>query len=582
MTKDVVDALNEEGDSVRASVVPVVSQSEIEPSVSANTENHLEKEAHDFGVEYLTKSVDNINKKILHFISEEVARQYKMIPFSFDGETYKIAMMHPQDIEALNVLRFLAQKDKVGIQVHLISEDIFSTMMGQYVGTEKALSEAVLSLKTIYDDNKETKKDEDVKQLKSQTEWGVLQDAPIAKLVQVVIKHGVDGRASDIHIEPVGENYRVRFRVDGMLHSSLILPIDVGRAVVARIKILSNLKIDEKRKPQDGRFRFDENDQVVDLRISTFPVIDGEKVVMRILDKSRGMDDLSTLGLMGRNFEILTGKIREPFGIILMTGPTGSGKSTSLYAFLSILNKEERNIVTLEDPVEYFLEGINQSQINPEIGYTFANGLRSILRQDPNVIMVGEIRDNETAELAIHAALTGHLVLSTLHTNNALGAIPRLVDMGIEPFLLSSSLQVVAAQRLVRKICAHCKEKEIIPHGIVERVKVELKSVSIEEVKKYKVDPSAEPTFFHGKGCDACHKTGYSGRIAIHEAFEITNRAKEIITEKQGIETEIAKEAAAQGMVTLKQDGLLKVLSGLTTLAEIERVTEGSVMVDEE
>jgi type IV pilus assembly protein PilB len=398
----------------------------------------------------------------------------------------------------------------------------------------------------------------------------------------VIVKHAVDGRASDIHIEPIEESYRVRFRVDGILHASLVLPIEVGRAIVSHIKILSNLKIDEKRKPQDGRFRFEDAGKVIDLRVSTLPVVEGEKVVMRILDKSKGLADLNTLGLMGRNYDILTRKIKEPFGIILMTGPTGSGKSTSLYAFLKILNQEERNIVTLEDPVEYFLEGINQSQIKPEIGYTFAQGLRSILRQDPNVIMVGEIRDMETAELAIHAALTGHLVFSTLHTNTAIGAVPRLVDMGIEPFLLASSLQVVAAQRLVRKICEHCKTEAALPQKVLEGIKAALGSVSQEEGERYGVNLSAPFQFFQGKGCKECDNTGYRGRIAIHEALEVTDKIQAIITEKKGAEVEVEKEALRQGMTTMRQDGLLKALSGITSLAEVERVTEGGIMVDEE
>lgn len=542
-------------------------------------ESRLASKAHDLGVEYLPDALYEIEKQTLLFIAEDIARQYKMISFGMDGDVHKIAMVHPQNIEALNALRFLARKETMNVKIYLVSEDTFAKMVAQYSGAERALDEAIVSLES---NSKNEVDDIAKKEKRAEMKWEVLQDAPIAKLVQVIIKHAVDGRASDIHIEPVDNNYRVRFRVDGMLHASLVLPLEVGRAVVARVKILSNLKIDEKRKPQDGRFRFDENNQVIDLRVSTFPVIEGEKVVMRILDKARGMGDLSTLGLMGRNYEVLTRKIEEPFGIILMTGPTGSGKSTSLYAFLSILNQEERNIVTLEDPVEYFLEGINQSQVKPEIGYTFASGLRSILRQDPNVIMVGEIRDSETAELAIHAALTGHLVFSTLHTNNAAGAIPRLVDMGIEPFLLASSLQAVAAQRLVRRICDSCKEPEALSAGIIKKSRQALSNVSVEEAKKYGVNLEEDLIFFHGKGCDDCHKTGYRGRVAIHEAFEITAHAQEIITEKKGSEAEIIKESLAQGMMTLKQDGLLKALNGLTTLAEVERVTEGGIMVDEE
>jgi type IV pilus assembly protein PilB len=560
---------------------PVSSDDEVSrDEIPSEDRVSLEKKAKDLGVDPLLQPVFDINRTILTFITEDVARRYRMVAFAFDGKSYSIAMVHPQDIEALNVLRFLAQDKQVEIRIFVSLEYIVEKMIGQYTGTEKALSEAILSFE--HNDTLE-KKAKKVKEEKTQTmTWEVLQDAPIAKLVQVILKHAVDGRASDVHVEPIDQKYRVRYRLDGVLHASLVLPMDVGRAVVARVKILSNLKIDEKRKPQDGRFRFSEGDVEVDLRVSTFPVVDGEKVVMRLLDKSKGMGDLSTLGLTGRNYEVLLRKIREPYGIALLTGPTGSGKSTSLYAFLMILNQENRNIVTLEDPVEYSLDGINQSQVKPEIGYTFASGLRSILRQDPNVIMVGEIRDNETAELAIHAALTGHLVFSTLHTNSAIGAIPRLKDMGVEPFLMASSLQVVAAQRLVRRICSHCKEKESIVGRVIEKVKKVLEGVSFEEAKKYGVDLNVPLEFFHGKGCLDCNKTGYEGRVAIHEVFEITPKVQKIISGKIDFEVEIGKEAEKQGMVTLKQDGLLKALAGLTTLAEIERVTEGTIMVDEE
>ncbi len=357
--------------------------------------------------------------------------------------------------------------------------------------------------------------------------------------------------------------------------------MDVGRAVISRIKILSNLKIDEKRKPQDGRFHVDTDEKSIDLRVSTLPVIDGEKVVMRILDKSNNMADLDKLGLWGRNREVLLRKIREPYGIILITGPTGSGKSTTLYAFLSILNQEERNIITLEDPVEYFMDGINQSQIRPEIGYSFASGLRSILRQDPNVIMVGEIRDEETGELAIHAALTGHLVLSTLHTNDALKALPRLLDMGAEPFLLAASVQALAAQRLVRRICDHCKEPVKLSPAMTKRLEEARRVIELSEMKAYELDPMGPIVAFQGKGCKQCSNSGYKGRIAIYEVFEITEESKVIVTDKAGSETELQKEAARQKMLFMKQDGFLKVLKGITTIAEVERVTEGT-LVDEE
>ncbi len=289
--------------------------------------------------------------------------------------------------------------------------------------------------------------------------------------------------------------------------------------------------------------------------------------------------NFDTLGFIGKNFDILIEEIKNPYGIILITGPTGSGKSTTLYAFLQVLNKEEENIVTLEDPVEYYIEGVNQSQVKPDIGYTFASGLRSILRQDPNIIMVGEIRDGETAELAIHAALTGHLVFSTLHTNDSIGAIPRLVDMGIEPFLLSASLNVVAAQRLVRTICPDCKEEVRIPQKIEEQIKKELEEIPGEEVKKYKLDLSKGLKFYQGKGCENCGNLGLRGRMAICEAFAINSRVREIISEGKGNEAELRKEAEKQKMITMRQDGILKVLKGITTLSEVERVTEGSLTV---
>jgi type IV pilus assembly protein PilB len=535
----------------------------VQESTALQFSDGLPDGAPDSGMIALT-DVPDIDQRAMQFIGDEAARKYRMAAFGKEDGVVKIAMVNPQDVEALNVLRFLAEKE------------IFQKMLDQHSGaTESVLKDAVLSLKG----DGASEQGRQQRQRKTEVRE-VLQDAPIAKLTQVLLRHALEGRASDIHIEPVDTQYRVRFRVDGILHASLVLPMDVGRAVVSHIKILSALKIDEKRKPQDGRFRFEEGGRVIDLRVSTFPVVEGEKVVMRILDKSKGLADLDTLGLTGRNSEVLLRKIREPYGIILMTGPTGSGKSTSLYAFLKILNQEERNIVTLEDPVEYFLEGINQSQVKPEIGYTFADGLRSILRQDPNVIMVGEIRDSETAELAIHAALTGHLVFSTLHTNTAIGAIPRMIDMGIEPFLLSSSLQAVAAQRLVRRICEHCKAEMEISDKILGGVRTELAAVSPEEAQKYGVDLQGKMTFFHGTGCEECGQGGYKGRVAIHEVLEVTSEIQSITTDKKGSEPEIEKEAARQGMLTMRQDGLLKALTGKTTLAEVERVT--GIMVDEE
>lgn len=539
----------------------------------------IKERAEQLGLLFLETAPREVLRSVLEFIPEETAQKYQMVPFKRDGDILSVAVVNPQDFESLNVLRFLSEKENLSIDTYLVSEEVFQDIVKHYAGTDQALKDAILSIKGRDDEDETSTKKDGL----SEQDKELFRDAPIAKLVEVIIKHALDGKASDVHIEPVEGSYRVRFRVDGVLHASLVFPIDVGRAVVSRIKILSNLKIDEQRKPQDGRFRTEQGGHIVDLRVSTLPVMEGEKVVMRVLEKTDQMVDFKEMGVWGRAEEILLRKIREPFGIILITGPTGSGKSTSLYSFLKILNQEERNIITLEDPVEYYISGINQSQIKPEIDYTFASGLRSILRQDPNVIMVGEIRDSETAELAIHAALTGHLVLSTLHTNSALGTIPRLVDMGVESFLLASSLQVVAAQRLVRRICLECKEPMPITPVIEEMIRKELESISAEEFPKYGLKADLKQiVVYKGKGCDFCNDTGYKGRVAMVEVIDVTDEIKNIITDKQGSERELLKVLPHQGMISMREDGILKVLAGVTTLMEVERVTEGEEIVEEE
>ncbi|MBP6975234.1 MAG: type II/IV secretion system protein [Candidatus Moranbacteria bacterium] len=528
-------------------------------------------------VPVLSEFPKQLEKRILEIIPEATARKHRLFCFEKTDTLLRIAMVDPSDFDAMNMLRFLAEKESLSIEIYRTTETVFGEVMRNYSGTDKALQNAILSLK------KGAESGIDLEAEKKKVVQGeIFQDAPIAKLVEVIVKHALDGRASDIHIEPIEGNYRVRFRIDGVLKSQLVFPLEVGRAVVSRIKILSNLKIDEKRKPQDGRIHFESGGRAVDLRVSSLPVMEGEKIVMRVLDRANNVSDFDVLGLLGRNRTVLLNKIREPFGIVLITGPTGSGKSTTLYAFLQILNQEERNIVTLEDPVEYFIDGVNQSQIRPEIGYTFSAGLRSILRQDPNIIMVGEIRDNETAELAIHAALTGHLVLSTLHTNDAIGSVPRLVDMGVESFLLASSLQSVAAQRLVRKICEKCKTEMKITDLQRNRLAQMYQEIPLAEKKAYNLKDNQEIKVFKGEGCDDCGRTGHKGRIGIYEVFEITDPVKSIITDHNANEHELRKESLGQGMISMKEDGILKVLLGLTTLAEVERATEGKLLIDEE
>lgn len=528
-------------------------------------------------IENLEKAPKSIAPDVISMMTTEVAEKHKMAAFAKEKDVIKVAMVDPQNIDALNVLRFIGEKEKAEIKIYAVTNEVFSEILDLYSGASEAVKQAVRSFKEDVTFG-EGEKDSEEEGKKAE----VLKDAPVTKLVQVIISHAIEGHASDIHIESMDYDYRVRYRVDGVLHVSLILPKGIGPVVISRIKILANLKIDEKRKPQDGRFRLTVGGKQIDFRVSTLPVIDGEKIVLRILDKEEGVSDIASLGLIGSAYDNVMLGIKETYGMILLTGPTGSGKSTTLYALLKILNNEERNIITLEDPIEYELEGLNQSQIKPEIGYTFASGLRTILRQDPNIIMVGEIRDAETAELAVHAALTGHLMFSTLHTNTAIGAIPRLIDMGIEPFLLSSSFRLVAAQRLVRKICEECKEEEKVADSVKAQLMAELKDVPEEELKKYGVDLKAEVKLCRGKGCDNCNGTGLKGRLAIYEVVPVNEAIKTIIVEKAGNENLINKERDKMGVLTIKQDGILKVLKGMTTLEEVERLTEGKIGLAEE
>jgi type IV pilus assembly protein PilB len=516
-----------------------------------------------------------IKEDVIGLIPEEVAKRYRLAAFEKTGKTIKVAMANPQDISALNALRFISEKEKLEIEAYEAPEDVLEKILGFYAGPTAAIKSAIESIK---DDSLSSPETEEEVSKRS----GAYRDAPVAKLVQVIITHAIDGKASDIHIEPMERDFRVRYRLDGVLHISLILPKEIGPAIISRIKILANLKIDEKRKPQDGRFRLKFKDKNIDFRVSSLPVMEGEKIVMRILDKDEGVTSVEKLGMIGTALEHAKMAINETYGMILMTGPTGSGKSTTLYALLKVLNKEDQNIITLEDPIEYYIEGLNQSQVKPEIGYTFASGLRSILRQDPNIIMVGEIRDAETAELAVHAALTGHLMFSTLHTNTAIGAIPRMIDMGIEPFLLSSSLRLVMAQRLVRMICEDCKEEEKVPDVLKQRIMEEIKKISAPEMEKCGIKIDKEITLYHGKGCDKCSGTGLRGRLAVFEVVPVTSKIRDIIIENKGSEELITRERDAMNILTMKQDGLLKVLKGLTTLEEVERVTEGNIALAEE
>lgn len=534
-----------------------------------------------------TKNVVNwkdikLDKNLIKLLPVDSIKKYKFIPFEETADGIKVAVVDRTDVNTQNALRFFVQKNKKRIDIFPISEADFDSLLAKM----KHSSMEINKFLSAFEESSQVDEDEKAK-LKKKKSGGainILKDAPVAKMVEVIIKNAIDGRASDIHIEPMDEYVRVRYRVDGILYNSISLPQKIGPAIVSRIKILSNLKIDEKRKPQDGRFRIKDLGQTIDFRVSTFPVSYGEKVVMRILDTRSGVIGLDKLGVEGRDKELIKKVIEEPHGIILVTGPTGSGKSTTLYSILNILNREGINIVTLEDPVEYVLEGVNQSQVKPQIDYTFASGLRSILRQDPDVIMVGEIRDEETAELAIHAALTGHLVLSTLHTNSAIGAISRLIDMGIQPFLLASSLKLLIGQRLVRRICPKCKkEVDELAAGAEKMMRRELKNApekTFERVGLKSFKDLKEITTYMGVGCSECQNKGVRGRVGVYEMIEVTDEIGRLIGDG-ALEPIIEKEAKKDGYTTMKQDGVVKAMEGLTTIEEVQRVTDESTDSEE-
>ncbi len=503
---------------------------------------------------------DQVPLEILELIPEEAATNYKIAPLERRGNVVEIGMAYPEDAGAQNALRFLARQQNFTYEIFLISLTDLNSLLKQHRTLKSETNKALEEFGKEKSDSVNFRDGTPVKIM--------AEDAPIIKMVLVILRHAVEGNASDIHIEPGREKLNVRFRLDGILHPSLFLPLNVHPSIVARIKILAGLKIDENRLPQDGRFSANINNQDIDFRVATFPALFGEKVEIRVLDSKEGLKSFEQLGLSGRNFEIVADAIKKPYGLILSTGPTGSGKTTTQYALLRTLNKDSVNIVTIEDPIEYSIFGVNQSQVKPEIGYTFANGLRQILRQDPNIIMVGEVRDEETADLVMHAALTGHIVLSTLHTNSSVGVIPRLIDMGIRPFLIPSALRLAISQRLVRTLCEKCKIKtkpsEKARSYISEKIIATL---------NYKNLP---PSFYvyQAKGCEACNFKGYSGRTGIFEVFSMTRELADLIM-KSPLESLILKQAQKQGMLTMEQEGILKVLNGETSLEEIAGAVEG-------
>lgn len=520
--------------------------------------------AFNIPVKEVTSST-HIPAELLKSIPEDSARHYKFVPLNINDGVVEMGMVNPDDLGAREALQFLSSKLDQPFKIFLISLSDFNSILKGYRSLSGEAVKVLGELESVIEKeaipktkSKKTAEANKVNQIK--------EDAPVTKMVAVILRHAIEGRASDIHIEPLRDKLKVRFRVDGILYTSLMLPINVHEAVVARIKVMTNMKLDERRKPQDGRFEASISGSRVDFRVSTFPSFFGEKVVIRILDTETGLKEIENVGMTPSNVKIVKDALKRTYGMVLLTGPTGSGKTTTLYSMLSMIEREKLNVVSLEDPIEYNLEGVNQSQVYPAIGYTFANGLRSILRQDPDVIMVGEIRDKETAQLAVQASLTGHLVLSTLHTNDAVGVVPRLIDMGVDPFLIPSTLVLVIAQRLVRTLCPESRNelkldgvvKTTIEQGMKEIPSDILKNIKIPE-KIYQAKPSA-----------ICPR-GTKGRIGVFELFKMTPEVEAVIL-KDPTESSIKEVSRKQGMITMREDGLLKVLGGKVGLEELNEV----------
>lgn len=538
------------------------------------TEEQLtEARAAFFGLPYYNLASEEVVEETLRFLPEEIAQTYQVICFQREENVLKVGLVEP-NLKAMEAVNFLAADEKLQIQYFLISNTSWQKFFKQYQKMEEEISSAL--------EVKAKEEGEELVAVNTENEELSTEDinsAPVSRIVSVIIRHAVEARASDIHIEPYAKESRVRYRIDGILHTSLTLPKSIHNAIIARIKVLGKLKLDETRVPQDGRIRLVVNKREIDFRVSTLPLANSEKVVMRILDVSKGVPTLEELGFNQLVLERINNGMKKTSGIFLVTGPTGSGKTTTLYAMLNILNQEGVNISTLEDPIEYEIKGINQSQVRPKIGFSFANGLRSLLRQDPNIIMVGEVRDEETADLSINASLTGHLVLSTLHTNDALGAVFRLLDMKVERFLLSSTLKTVVAQRLARRLCENCKQETKLAEPTLQEIITELKDAPLKIIQtelpnlKDVNDPLAGHKIYKAVGCPRCEMTGYFSRVAIAEVIEINEKLRQIIDEGK-INLDIKTIKSTEDFLSIKQDGIVKILQGKTTIEEVLRVIE--------
>ncbi|OHA17102.1 MAG: hypothetical protein A3G52_03855 [Candidatus Taylorbacteria bacterium RIFCSPLOWO2_12_FULL_43_20] len=503
---------------------------------------------------------------VLKYVPEESAIYYRFVPIGVKDGVLEVGVVDPDNIEARDALAFISSKINLPYKIFLISNTDFERVIEMYKGLSGEVTEALSELDAELE--KETKQEKEGKEdvVVKQGKTTIIEDAPVTKIVATILHYATAGNASDIHIEHTDQNIRVRFRVDGTLNTSLVLPVKVHSAVVARIKILSNMKLDEKRKPQDGRFSAKIEGRKVDFRVSTFPSYYGEKVVMRILDTEKGVRSLDAIGLSQRNLSLIREGIKRPYGLILISGPTGSGKSTTLYSMLNELDKETQNVLSLEDPVEYNMPGMSQSQVRPEIGYTFATGLRTTLRQDPDVIMVGEIRDKETAGLAVQAALTGHLVFSTIHTNDAAGVIPRLLDMGVDRYLIAPTLILAIAQRLV-KMLPPGGGKPIPVEGSIKMM-IEKQFSTLPE--KFRKDIKFGDNLYEIQPTTECPK-GTSGRAAVMEVLEMNKDIEKVILGSASA-SELASKAREQGMLTMKEDAIIKAFNREIPFEEVNRL----------
>ncbi len=525
-------------------------------------ENHVfEKIAKErYHIPFIDLTNETIRKDILQLIPEPIAQSHSVIAFDKKGGKLKVATLDPTDLQTFT---FIEKKVEMPLELYYTTPSSVESVLKQYHQSLRAEFEKITKKETAGEQEK----------LKEMAE-----DLPIIRVVDTLLEYAIFEGASDIHIEPEEKELRIRYRIDGLLREVMTLPKKVHAGLVARIKILSNLKLDEHRLPQDGRFKIETDDYKISFRVSVIPVFDGEKIVMRLLNESGRILTLEQLGFQGGPLEKIKNNISKPHGMILVTGPTGSGKTTTLYTILNLLNKPGVNITTVEDPIEYRMPRVNQSQVNPKIGYTFASGLRAFLRQDPDIIMVGEIRDKETAEIAVNAAMTGHLVLATLHTNDAATAMPRLQDMKIASFLIASTVNVIIAQRLVRKVCTNCITKLKLNKETIKELKEQFDTDEI--LKTFKENKLLKPDekdwtnihFYKGKGCNQC-KDGYKGRMGIYEVLEVTPEISDLVVKKASAET-IIKKAKEQGMHTMLMDGMIKAKNGITTIEEILRVTK--------